>query len=213
MIEEESTTPTPPPAPGQANPLAPPAPALPGAPAASVAPADAALISINVPANSKVFVNGAATSSTGAARQFVSRGLTNGRQYTYEIRAEWMADGKPATDTKTVQMSAGEQTVLDFTGAETQNVSKPTRTKLTLNVPTDAKVYLAGRETSSTGAHREFVSNKVSANGDWQNYAVKVVATVNGKTVTKEKNVRILPGNDQVVSFDFDQDVTRTAAR
>jgi uncharacterized protein (TIGR03000 family) len=81
-----------PPAPGGAAPLP--------APGTTSIGRDAALLSVHVPAESKVFVNDLATRSTGSDRRYMSRGLAAGREYTYSVRAEIERDGKLLSETK-----------------------------------------------------------------------------------------------------------------
>jgi uncharacterized protein (TIGR03000 family) len=177
---------------------------------------DAVLISVNVPAEAKIFVNGNPTRSTGIARQYISRGLSSGRQYTYELRAELDVNGQTVSDTQVVRLTAGERTQVAFnlTQKAEQNAAKGTRTKLTLNVPADAKVYLAGQETTSTGERREFVSSKVSGGGKWDNYTIRVVANVSGQPMEKEQTIKLIPGEDQELTINFDAaEVALTASR
>jgi uncharacterized protein (TIGR03000 family) len=221
IIEGTPTVPSTPPAPpaGGTEIAPPPPPAgegtLPGG--TTAVQRDAVLISVNVPAEAKIFVNGSATRSTGTSRQYISRGLASGRQYTYELRAELDINGQTVTDTQVVQLTAGEQTQVAFNLAQKaeQNVSRSTRTKLTLNVPADAKVYLAGQETKSTGERREFISSKVTEGGKWDSYTIRVVASVNGVSQEKEQTIKLIPGEDQelTISFDAPSDVALTASR
>jgi uncharacterized protein (TIGR03000 family) len=200
-------TPPPPPAGGDV-------PALPGG--STYLNRNSVLISVNVPADAKIFVNGNATRSTGSTRQYVSRGLVAGRQYTYELKAEMNVNGQTVSDTQVVRLTAGEQTQVAFNLAEKaqQNASRSTPTKLTLNVPADAKVYLAGQETRSSGERREFASTKVTPGGKWDNYTIRVVADVDGQPVEKEQTIQLLPGEDQELTFDFSSpDVALTASR
>jgi uncharacterized protein (TIGR03000 family) len=113
-------------------------------------------------------------------------------------------------------LTAGDRTQVAFnlSGKTEQNASKSNKTKLTLNVPADAKVFLAGQETKSTGERREFVSSKVDESGKWGQYAIRVVANVNGQPVEKNETVQLVPGEDRELTFDFgSSDVTLTAAR
>jgi uncharacterized protein (TIGR03000 family) len=210
--------PPPPPADGTQTPPAPPAggdaPALPGG--STYLNRNSVLISVNVPADAKIFVNGNATRSTGSSRQYISRGLVAGRQYTYELKAEVEVNGKTVSDTQVVRLTAGERTQVAFNLTEKteQNASRTNSTKLTLNVPADAKVYLAGQETKSAGERREFVSTKVTQGGKWDNYTIRVVANVDGQPVEEERTIRLLPGDDQELTFNFGTpDVALTASR
>jgi uncharacterized protein (TIGR03000 family) len=88
-------------------------PALPdssGGPAAS----DSALLSIWVPFDAKVTINGLQTKSTGSRRQYVSHGLKPGYVYHYEIRAEIERDGRTVEETRTVTLSAGAKMAVAF---------------------------------------------------------------------------------------------------
>jgi uncharacterized protein (TIGR03000 family) len=174
-----------------------------------------AMINVNVPADAKVFVNGAATTSMGAQRQFVSRGLTAGNRYTYEVRAEMERNGETVTETKSVTLAMGEQAQLAFNFDKTEApVAKgeKTKTKLTLRVPADAKVYLSGRETSSTGEVREFSTSKLAPGAEWNDYTVKVVANVDGQEITKEETITLIGGEDRELNLFGSTELAQTAA-
>ncbi len=74
-----------------------------------------ALLTVDVPAEAKIFVNDRPTTSTGPVRQYISRDLQPGTTYSYKVRAEYMRDDKPVSEEKTVQLTAGQITALDFT--------------------------------------------------------------------------------------------------
>ena len=57
-------------------------------------------------------------------------------------------------------------------------------TSLTLRVPADAKVFLAGNATGSTGEVRHFETATLAAGQVWRNYEVKVQAVVDGSERT-----------------------------
>lgn len=65
------------------------------------------LLTIWVPAEAKVFINGMETKTTGSHRRYVSHGLQPGLTYKYVIRAEMERNGKIASETKTVNLTAG----------------------------------------------------------------------------------------------------------
>ena len=165
-----------------------------------------ALLNVSVPAEAKIFVNGNATTSTGTQRQYISRGLEAGNRYAYEIRAEIVRDGQTITETKNVTLGSGEQAslVFNFDGNKDAPVaSEKSKTKLTLHVPADAKVTLAGRETTSTGDVREYTTTKLAPGAEWNDYTVRVVANVDGREVTKEETIKLTGGEDREMTFDF----------
>jgi uncharacterized protein (TIGR03000 family) len=85
------------------------APNLPGAPTG-----DAAL-TILVPADALVWVNGEKTTQSGPRRDFVSSGLAPGRSYTFEVRTEWKGqDGRPVDLVQRIPMQAGDKRAISI---------------------------------------------------------------------------------------------------
>lgn len=105
-------TPANPPAPGIDNTV----PAVPnlGTPSTSVTPDNSGMLTIWVPYDAKVTINGMATKSTGSRRTFVSYDLKPGFSYKYDVKAEIVRDGKIVEDTKTVVLTAGGNSALAF---------------------------------------------------------------------------------------------------
>jgi uncharacterized protein (TIGR03000 family) len=78
---------------------------------------DSVLLTVNVPADAKVFINGQSTNSTGDRRQYTSTGLQPVAVYGYRVRVEFVRDGKPISEEKTVQLTAGQTGSLAFSAA------------------------------------------------------------------------------------------------
>ena len=156
---------------------------------------------VQVPEDALVYVNGILTKSTGESRSYVSRGLVSGFQYSYEVRAEAIRDGKKVEESKTVSLKAGETLSLAFDNLQATNAQETT---LTIKVPADAKVSLGGNPTNGEGTVRVFSTTKLGSNNEWSNYVVQVTVDRNGQTVTQEKNVTLKAGDNQTLSFDFD---------
>lgn len=184
---------------------------LPGAPVpgpGGLPPAEASLrradglLAVSVPEDAKVYVNGLATTSTGNARQYVSRDLTPGYNYNYEVRAEVVRDGRTLDQVKTVNVRAGDTASLAFDFP----ASQPVETSLTLHVPADAKVYLAGNPTKASGETRVFRTTGLTSGDAWDSYTVRVELDRGGRTLTKEETIRLRAGQSQELSFDFDGD-------
>lgn len=163
------------------------------------------MLNVNVPAEAKVFVNGAATTSTGTQRQYISRGLNAGNRYAYEVKVEMIRDGQTVTENKSVTLGPGEQVNLafNFDSKEAPVAAEKAKTKLTLHVPADAKVFLAGRETSSTGEVREFTTSKLAPGAEWNEYTVKVVANIDGQEIVREKTISLIGGQDRDLTIDL----------
>jgi uncharacterized protein (TIGR03000 family) len=82
----------------------------------------------------------------------------------------------------------------------------PAKTKLTLRVPAEAKVTLAGIATKQSGDVREFSTDKLASGQAWQNYTIHVEVTRDGKTVAQDRQITLTGGAQQELSFDFGGD-------
>lgn len=92
------------------------------------APAGTVLLNVQVPANAKVWIDGASTTSTGIARSFVSPALTPGKQFTYEVKAQWQENGREVTRTRRVPVQAGQAVDINLqqaTSEELRNAPTP----------------------------------------------------------------------------------------
>ena len=67
-----------------------------------------ATLTVLVPDDAKVTVNGLATRSTGSRRSFVTYGLKPGLSYQYFIRAQTVRNNQPHDETRSVILTAGQ---------------------------------------------------------------------------------------------------------
>jgi uncharacterized protein (TIGR03000 family) len=82
-------------------------------------PANApARLIVNLPADAKLFLQGQPTTSGSAERTFLTPALEPGYVYTYTVRAEIVRDGRMLTETKTVEVTAGNVSRVLFTETE-----------------------------------------------------------------------------------------------
>ena len=166
--------------------------------------ARSALLTVSVPADARVYVNGKATSSTGSFRQYISPSLSQGGAYTYEVRVEATRVGQVVGQTQTVQLRAGETQNLAFN----LDQSRAVETSLTLQVPQDAIVVLAGEATTATGAVRTYKTKTLTSGQAWPDYSIQVSVVRNGQLVTQEKTIRLIGGRQESLRFSFgDQQV------
>lgn len=102
-----SVVPNGPPAPGTSTPeTAPPPLQLPNTDA---------LLSVQVPVDAAVWINGGPTTQTGSRREFVSSGLAPGHSYCFVVRARWTGpDGTIMDRQKAVHLRGGEWRPVDF---------------------------------------------------------------------------------------------------
>jgi uncharacterized protein (TIGR03000 family) len=88
------------------------------------------------------------------------------------------------------------------------------KTKLTLRVPAEAKVTLAGVETKQAGEVREFATSRLTSGEVWKDYKIVVEMNRDGETVREERTIKLTGGQDQELAVDFDSTPTdQVAAR
>lgn len=73
-----------------------------------------AILTIWVPTNAKVMINGLPTLTTGSRREYISHGLQPGLSYKYEVCVQIVRDGKTLEETQEVLMTAGSKEGLAF---------------------------------------------------------------------------------------------------
>lgn len=168
-------------------------------------------IVVYVPEGAKVFVNDHKMKTGGTARRFASGQLEAGKTYEYEIRAEMVRNGVNLVRTETVKLKAGrvEEVGFDFTDtvAPIQAVAAQfPDTKLTVVVPEDASVFLAGEDTVSVGNVRKFVTNDIADGKAWKDYEIRVEVERDGKTIVKTKKISLFAGDEKEFEFKFPVD-------
>ncbi|GAB6184844.1 TIGR03000 domain-containing protein [Thermopirellula anaerolimosa] len=85
---------------------------------------DSGLLTIYVPADATVTINGLPTKSLGTRREYVSYGLQNGLQYRYTVTAVVERDGKAYEETREVILTAGDKKGVAFSfQLPTENVA------------------------------------------------------------------------------------------
>jgi uncharacterized protein (TIGR03000 family) len=73
------------------------------------------ILSIRVPADAVVRINGEKTTQSGPRREFAASGLVPGRSYTFAINAQWTApDGEVVDLQRRVSVQGGERRAIDF---------------------------------------------------------------------------------------------------
>jgi len=73
------------------------------------------IVEVRVPLeNAIVFVNGEVTKQMGNVRKYASPPLKGDEVYQYDVRAEWIIDGKRTSLTKRLTGKPGETVVADF---------------------------------------------------------------------------------------------------
>ncbi|GAB6165541.1 hypothetical protein JCM19992_15410 [Thermostilla marina] len=129
---EPSPAPAAEPAPAQPSiPTTPMSPDAPGAMGLPVNPTayspqtqeNSGILTVYVPVDAKVTINGYETRSTGTRREYVSLGLKQGLEYRYEITAEIVRDGKRLVEKRAVVLTAGEKEGVAFSFEQATSVA------------------------------------------------------------------------------------------
>lgn len=93
-----------------------PAPSTSSVPTAPIRLTDSdMLLSMRVPPDAVVRINGEKTNQSGPRREFLSSGLSPGRTYTFVVTAQWTEpDGQDVQLERRVQVQGGERRNVDF---------------------------------------------------------------------------------------------------
>jgi uncharacterized protein (TIGR03000 family) len=109
-------------------------------------------------------------------------------------------------ETKSVRLTAGGAAALDFADTSTEEAiaADPVETKLTLHVPADARVILAGNEMQQTGETRHFVTSQLTQGQAWNDYVIRVEMDRNGQIVSDERTLTLQGGEARELTIDMD---------
>jgi uncharacterized protein (TIGR03000 family) len=66
------------------------------------------LVNLRVPNDAKIWFDGGQTNQTGTIRSFQSPPVAVGPEYAYQIRIQWKQNGKHATQTRQINVRAGD---------------------------------------------------------------------------------------------------------
>jgi uncharacterized protein (TIGR03000 family) len=95
--------------------------------------------------------------------------------------------------------------VVSDSSSTSSYASAPTvRTSLTIHVPAEAKLTLAGVDTKQNGEIRQFATNKLTAGQTWDGYKVVAEMQRDGKTLRQEQTIKLIGGEAQELSINFD---------
>jgi uncharacterized protein (TIGR03000 family) len=75
---------------------------------------EAAKVTVKLPEDAKLFVDGVACPLVGTVRTFETPKLEPGRQYFYTLKAELVVDGQTVSETRRAVVEAGKPTPVDF---------------------------------------------------------------------------------------------------
>jgi uncharacterized protein (TIGR03000 family) len=65
-------------------------------------------VNLRVPSDAKIWFDGSQTKQVGTTRSFESPPLAVGSEYAYQVRVQWKRDGKEVTQTRQINVHAGD---------------------------------------------------------------------------------------------------------
>jgi uncharacterized protein (TIGR03000 family) len=176
-----------------------------------------ARVNLRVPADAKIWFDGSQTGQTGTARSFESPSLVRGKEYAYQVRIQWKRDGKDVTETRRVDVHAGDVINLaagsssgtplasgsasapgapgdDYAYGTLPEAATKLPARINLSVPADAKIWFDGSPTQQTGTARSFESQPLDR-GKAYGYQIRVQWKRDGKDVTKTRKIDVHAGD------------------
>ena len=177
-------------------------------------------LTVSVPADANVMINGKETKITGTTRTYVTRNLRSDRQYKYEIRAEVERDGQLRSESRVVYVKRDDAPQIAFNfesqSTDTQleqvaqvsnknNSEENPTTTLRLHVPANAKVMLDGKKTTTPGSVRVYRTTTLAHGERWSDYKVRVELERDGRLLSKEMAISMWGGQTRDLEFSFDE--------
>jgi uncharacterized protein (TIGR03000 family) len=96
---------------------------------------------------------------------------------------------------------------------ETVVTQQMPKTRLTLHVPSDAVVTLAGVPTKQTGEVRLYTTTRLASGQVWDDYKVVVSLERDGQTLRQEKTIQLTGGQSQELSIEFENEALAQLTR
>jgi uncharacterized protein (TIGR03000 family) len=178
--------------------------------AAAAVPAPAT-ITVRLPADAKLTVDGAPTSTGTAERLLRSPPLEPGREFSYILQAETVRNGTTYTSTRKVPVRAGQPSAVDF-GDLSDGVARApdAPAEVTVKLPADAKLFVDGQPYAETGAVRRIQSPPLPAEKPFV-YTLRAEWQQDGQARAETRQVDVAAGKK--VEVDFTRPAPSAAAR
>jgi len=176
------------------------------------------IITIRVPYSAEVWVQNERLDQTGEERKYVTPPLDINRWHNYDIRASWLENGNKVDLHQQVPVRGGTQTSVNFLGADSDTSSRkndaqnsPIRpvafqgtnekpTRIEVQVPENAQVWIEGKKMASTGTTRRFVTPTLNP-GRTYTYDIRVQWNQDGRDVSTDRQITIRGGEQKKLAF------------
>jgi len=167
-------------------------------------PTKAAVV-VRLPADAKLYADGQLTALDTAERRFYTPTLDAGRDYHYNMKVEYVRDGKTVTDTKVVPVRAGEMAEVEF--VDLTRVASRTKqpamasSKVTIKLPGKAKLYVDNSPNPLADGTRVFNTPELPK-GEEFFYVFRAEVVRDGKTESQTQQISFRAGEAVTVDFD-----------
>ena len=131
---------------------------------------------MSLPADAKLTIDDAATTSTSAVRVFTSPELPVGKEFHYSLKAELVRDGKPLTLSKDITVRAGQERASPWTPAwpasPAAKESRRRRTSTGEGGPATAPLLFSVRSPTSPKRERGVLTESLARASGWSEDAI-----------------------------------------
>ncbi|HMP79409.1 MAG TPA: TIGR03000 domain-containing protein [Pirellulaceae bacterium] len=172
---------------------------------------DEVLLDLAVPPDAVVTINGHPTESRGGSRQYIARRLNPVRDYSFEIKAVILRDGQEWAHSTTLSTRSGQRQQVSMDEVAFSPV--PSTTTLIVHLPADARLKIAGSDTTQTGSERVFVTSALRPGESWSDYHLVAEVERDGQIVREERVVELRGGQTHEIALELQPMATRVASR
>lgn len=158
-----------------------------------------ATVTVNLPADAKLFAQGQLTQLTSARREFLTPSLDGNEDYRYSLEVEYTRDGQTRRDSKTLIVRAGQNFSVDFAELPTAKMERIS-SRVEVILPADAKLFVNGSERVMTPGVREFVTPEL-AKGEEYVYRFRAEVVRDGRPESSTQIVSFKAGDPLRVDF------------
>jgi uncharacterized protein (TIGR03000 family) len=159
----------------------------------SVTPANQATVVVELPADARLFVDGAPMTLTGPVRVFRTPELQSGLKFSYTLKMEVDRGGRVAADTKVVDIEPGKTTRVRFNEPPAGGTAR-----IEIKAPLDARLVVEG-QAWPTG-QRSIVTPPLETGKNYI-YTLKLEQERGGRPETLTREVSFRAGEAVTVDF------------
>jgi len=164
----------------------------------SVDPNQATVV-VEVPAEAGLYVDGQSVPMASRTQKFDTPALAPGQTYYYTMRAVGDREGQLVSETKRVEVRAGETVRVAFGDLQPERGAASAR--VSVRLPAEARLVVDGVPCPLTSSKREFDTPKLEP-GRKYSYTLEAQLVRDGQTLSEKKQVILQAGRKVTVNFE-----------